>query len=60
MDFEISETFGPFGQIVDREIEGVKDGARRGGNVGMSTAEPGLGIGGGGGLYVHGEVLPGD
>ena len=49
MDFEIGKAFGPFDQIVDGKIERVKDGAGDGGNIGMGPAEPGLGVGGGGG-----------
>jgi hypothetical protein len=46
--FSVGEAFGPFGQVVESEVEGVEDGAADGGDVGVGSAEPGLDVGGGG------------
>ncbi len=46
VDFGVGQAGGPLGQVVERKLERVENGAARGGNVGVGAAEPGLGVGG--------------
>ena len=45
VDFGVGQSIEPLGKIVEREIEGVEDGAGHGGDVGVRATEPGLDVG---------------
>ena len=45
VNFGVGQAGSPFGQVVEREVERVKNSAARGGDVGIGAAEPGFGVG---------------
>ncbi len=47
IDLSIGQPCGPLGQVVEGQFKRVQNGAARGRNVGVGSAEPGFGVGGG-------------
>jgi hypothetical protein len=53
----VGEAFRPLGEIVEGQIERVKNGAAYDWNIGVGSAEPGLDVGGGSRGSAHRETL---
>lgn len=57
MGFSVGQASGPLGEVVEGKVEGVKDGAANGGDLGVGAAEPGLDGRGGDWRAAQWEIL---
>ena len=60
VNLAVSQPGGPMGQIVKRKLKRMQHRPARCRNVGVSSAKPGLGVGGRGGRSGHGQLSPGE